>query len=177
MEMRSIIPGIVISSVGMAGLAAMMVQPSLSLGSDLDSYLAPAGAFGLFVVVAIAGVGMTVRGLVNFGARSISVLDLQSISPAGTSLTMARPMAGTKASSGPRARLSELELAIMWNISEGKTSVRRLSMVTGVDPAVISRRIQGLRQIGYVTEDNHLSERGSSGLESMESSRLWPQVY
>ena len=64
-------------------------------------------------------------------------------------------------------RLSSLEIAILREISQGK-SIDDLSKITGVDAAIISEKIGNLYVEGYLTRDRLLTEKGFEALKSSQ---------
>jgi hypothetical protein len=142
---------------------------------NLSAYLTDTGAFVLFTVIMIVGIGVIASGLVAPDEARFTENDLEDIRLTASEIRAARrgvPLPVYRAGPAlPQDLLSELEVTILWNVSHGRDNVTALSRTTGVDSTIVSRRMQGLRELGYLTADDRLTERGFDEL-SLRQPRL-----
>jgi hypothetical protein len=175
LRIGSTIAGLVVFVLGLVGLAQMLGYPVVPFSLNLSAYLTDTGAFVLFTFITVVGIGAMASGLATPDEARFSESDLADLRQTASEIRAARrgvPLPVYRAGPAlPQDLLSELEVTILWNVSQGRDSVPALSRTTGVDPMIVSRRMGGLRDLGYLTADDKLTERGFDEL-SLRQPRL-----
>lgn len=144
-----------IGALGLLDVFGVHILPfSLAVISALVTTL---GAIVLFGVIALVGVGLMIAGLVGADETTVVTKEPVVVEPA---VVVTQPFTA-EVTGTPRyyPTLSDLELATLRYLARGQKP-GEIAQSTGVSETIINDKVERLRQGGYITADNSLTEKG-----------------
>lgn len=165
MSASTAVAGVIVFLLGLVGLLQLYGRALLPVDLAVVSvYLTTDGALLLFAALTLLGIGLIVGGVATIGESERAA----PLTEKEKDVVVMQP--------GPSAvvynALSDFELSVLRFLSNGK-SEEEIASATGVDKPIIAQKIAKLRDLGYITDTNKLTEKGYEALRLQDAGQVY----